>query len=110
MEKLNYYPNYLGVQKAYKSLYDHTINRLQLGGCRPECSSFLPLTDLNEGGSVTLDFKKPPATTISTPTARRCCLRRLFAILKRLSDVEKNMSTSFGWLSAFCFAYSFGFV
>ena len=62
---------------------------------RISCSSLLPLTGLCAGLWVTLDFRKPPATTISTHTARSwCCLLRLLIILSLLSERDDTNTGS----------------
>lgn len=52
------------------------------------CISLLPPTGLSAGGSSTLDLRNPPATTISTPTAKICCLLRFFIALSLRSAGE----------------------
>lgn len=69
-------------------LCNHTIEELQLETWRTTCSSVLPLTGCSAEVWETLDFRKPPATTIKTHTARRCCLLLLFIILSLFSERE----------------------
>lgn len=53
---------------------------------RAACSSLLLLRGQLAALSLALGFRRPPATTISMQTARRCCLLRFLIILRLISE------------------------
>ncbi len=81
----------LPVKCQYICLLNYTWSYRKWGyvrTCRVTCSSLRPPRGLSVVWCMTLDFRKPPATTISTHTASRCCLLRLLITLSLFSDEE----------------------